>query len=223
YLVDAARTRLRLWDIAPRELDEIARSGKPREFIPVRAPTSGYVIEKNVVEGSSVMPGARLYRIAPIDRVWVEAELYESDFPLVSVGQAATVTLPYVPGETFDGTVSYVYPYLEADARTGRIRIELENPGLTLRPDMYANVTLAVEQAARLQVPASAVLNVGDRAFVFLEIGDGRFEPRSIRVGAQSGDAVEVIAGLDAGDRIVTSGTFLIASESRLRAAMEDW
>ncbi len=229
YLVRAARTRLRLWDIAPSELDAIARSGKSREYIPVRAPTSGFIIEKNVVEGSSVTAGAKLYRIAPIDRVWVEAELYESDFPLVSVGQAATITLPYVPGETFNGVVSYVYPYLEAETRTGRIRIELENPGLTLRPDMYANVTLAVERAARLLVPASAVLHAGDRAFVFLELADEqdaayrRFEPRAVRVGAQSGDTVEIIAGLDAGDRIVTSGTFLIASESRLRAAMEDW
>jgi Cu(I)/Ag(I) efflux system membrane fusion protein len=228
YLVRAARTRLRLWDIAPRELDAIARSDKAREFIPVRAPTSGYIIEKNVVEGSSVAAGAKLYRIAPIDRVWVEAEIYESDFPLVTAGQAASITLPYLPGETFEGAVSYVYPYLEAETRTGRIRIELENPGLTLRPDMYANVTLAVERPARLLVPASAVLHAGERAFVFVELldpagADRRFEPRAVQVGSHTGDNIEIVAGLSAGDPVVTSGTFLIASESRLRAAMEDW
>jgi len=143
--------------------------------------------------------------------------------PSPPVGQAATVTLPYVPGQTFDGSVSYVYPYLEPETRTGRIRIELDNPGLTLRPDMYANVTLSIERAERLLVPASAVLNAGDRAFVFVEMGEGRFEPRLIQVGAQFGDTVEVIAGLAVGERFVSSGTFLIASESRLRSAMENW
>jgi len=223
YLVRAARNRLRLWDIADAEIERVAREGEPIEYLPVRSPTSGYVIEKNVVEGSTAEPGERLFRIAPLDRVWLEAEIYESDLALVEIGQKALVTLPYLPGKSYEGRIEYVYPYLADATRTGLVRIELPNPELDLRPDMYANVELLAPRGTRLVVPVSAVLFAGERRFVFRDLGEGRFKPQPVNLGVRSGEEIEVLSGLSPGDRIVISGTFLIASESRLQTAIEGW
>jgi Cu(I)/Ag(I) efflux system membrane fusion protein len=222
-LVAAARNRLRLWDVADADLDRIAREGVALEHVPVRSPASGYLIEKNVVAGSAVAPGERLFRIAPLDRVWLEAQLYESELAFVREGQPVHVTLPYAPGRTWEGRVGYVYPMLAGETRTARVRIELANPDLALRPDMYANVELAAPRGPRLLVPESAVLYAGERRFVFLDLGDGRFRPQRVEVGVRDGGRVEILSGLEAGQRVVASGTFLIASESRLRAALEQW
>ena len=178
----------------------------------------------DLVAGSGRLePGTRLFRIAPLERVWLEAELYEAELALVHVGQSAKVTLPYLPGRVIDGTVSYVYPYLDGDTRTARIRVELPNPDRSLRPDMYADVDLRVDAGIRLTVPTSAVLFAGRRQFVFRDLGGGRFRPQQVELGIRGSEQVEVLSGLSAGDRVVTSGTFLIASESRLRSAMENW
>jgi Cu(I)/Ag(I) efflux system membrane fusion protein len=222
-LVVAARNRLRLWDVADADLERIAREGAPLQHVPVRSPASGYVIEKNVVAGSAVAPGERLFRIAPLDRVWLEAQIYESELALVREGQPVRVTLPYAPGRTWEGRVGYVYPTLAGETRTARVRIELANPDLELRPDMYANVELSAPRGTRTVVPESAVLYAGERRFVFLDLGDGRFRPQRVEVGMRSGGRVEILSGLEAGQRVVASGTFLIASESRLRAALEQW
>lgn len=223
YLVRAARNRLRLWDISERELEGLAESGQPVQHLPIRAPVSGYVVEKNLVEGSAFQPGERLYRIAPLSRVWIEAEIYEYELPLVRAGQPATVTLPYLPDSQLETTVAYVYPTLDPETRTARLRLEIPNPELELRPDMYANVRIHVDRGERLVVPQSAVLHAGERDFVFRSLGDGRFRPQAVKVGLRSGDDVEILSGIEPGDPIVVSGTFLIASESRLRAAMEQW
>ena len=223
YLVRAARNRLRLWDIAASDLEQIESAGEALQYLAIRAPVSGYVVEKNVSRGSAFEPGMRLYRIAPLSRVWVEADVYEFELSSVRSGQRATVTLPHLADRSFEATVAYVYPTLNPATRTVRVRLELPNPELELRPDMYANVHLHVERRDRLVVPQSAVLYTGERNFVFLALGGGHFRPQEIAVGMRSGEQVEVLSGLETGDRIVTSGTFLIASESRLRAAMEQW
>jgi Cu(I)/Ag(I) efflux system membrane fusion protein len=170
-----------------------------------------------------VEPGVRLYRIAALERIWVEAEVYESELPLVWVGQPASVTLPNLPGRRFEGSVGWVYPSLAGATRTARLRVELANPELALRPEMFANVELRAERGEGLLVPQSAVLHAGARSFAFVELGAGRFEPREVELGLRSGEEVEVVAGLAEGERVVASGTFLIASESRLRAALEQW
>jgi Cu(I)/Ag(I) efflux system membrane fusion protein len=223
YLVRAARNRLRLWDIADADLERLAQSGEPLEHLPIRSPVTGYVVEKNLVEGSAFSSGQRLYRIAPLAQVWVEAQVYESDLPLVHAGDRATVTLPYLPDRSFEAKVDYLYPMLDAQTRTARLRIVLPNADLALRPDMYANVRLRVERGERVVVPQSAVLYAGERSFVFRALGDGRFRPQLVSTGLRSGEEVEIVSGLAAGDPIVTSATFLIASESRLRAALEQW
>lgn len=223
YLADAARQRLRLWDLEEAEIDRIAERGRATKYLPIVSPVTGYLVEKAVVEGAAVQPGMRLYRIAALDRVWVEAEIYESELPLVSVGQAAEVTLPYLPGETFRGRVSFVYPYLEGRTRTGRVRIELANRGLKLKPDMYATVSLRADRGERPVVPEEAILYAGPRRLVFLDLGEGRLRPQEIQVGVKSGDLYEVLSGLKEGDRVVTSGNFLVAAESRLKSATGQW
>jgi Cu(I)/Ag(I) efflux system membrane fusion protein len=223
YLARAARNRLRLWDVADAEIERIARSREPMQHVPIRAPVSGYVVEKNLVEGSAFQAGERLYRIAPLSQVWVEAEVYEYELPLVREGQDATVTLPYASERSFEARIDYVYPTLDPRTRTARLRLAIPNADLALRPDMFANVQIHVERGERLVVPQSAVLYAGERSFVFRALGEGRFRPQEVRVGLRAGEDVEIAEGLEAGDAIVTSATFLIASESRLRAALEQW
>jgi Cu(I)/Ag(I) efflux system membrane fusion protein len=223
YLVEASRQRLRLWDLDDAQIERIAASGEPIQYLPIPSPVSGHVIEKHVVAGAAVQPGMALYRIAGLDRVWVEAEVYESELPLVAVGQKVEVTLPHPSSRRFEGRVAFVYPYLEGATRTGRVRIELPNRDGELKPDMYAEVVLHLDRGSRLMVPDSAVLYAGTRRVVFRDLGEGRLEPRDVVVGASSAGFVEVLEGLEEGDVVVTSGTFLVAAESRLGAAEELW
>ena len=222
-IVRAARQRLLLWSLDEREVDAIGERGTARETVTIRSPTSGYVIAKHVVEGDHVEAGQRLYEIAALDEVWVEAEVFEGDLPYVTKDQSVQVTLPYLPGRSFEGRVSYVYPYLDEGTRTGRVRVVLTNPELELRPGMYGTVSLEVELGERTQVPASAVVYTGPRRLVFLDLGEGRLRPQEVQVGAKNGAYYEVLGGLSPGDLVVTSGHFLVAAESRIKSALEYW
>jgi Cu(I)/Ag(I) efflux system membrane fusion protein len=223
YLVDAARQRLRLWDLQPGQIDELGRSGKIVEAIPILSTAAGVVVEKNIVTGAAVEPGMRLYRVAGIDTVWVEAEVYESELPLLQVGDEAQVSFPYFPGQPSAGTIAFIYPYLDPAARTGKVRVKLANPGLALKPDMFAKVTLTKDLGSRLAVPREAVLYTGDRRFVFVDLGDDRLGPRQVTLGQEAGEWIVVLSGLKAGERIITSGNFLVAAEARLKLSMEEW
>ncbi len=222
-LAAAAERRLRLWGVDAGEIQAIARRGAAQEYLPVRAPISGYVVEKEIVAGSAIMMGQRVYRIAPLDHVWVDAEVYEAELAQVRVGMPAEVTLPHVGVQSFAAKVAYVYPSLQPDRRTARVRVVLANPEGVLRPDMFATVLLRAALGPRLSVPESAVLRAGDRSFVFLDLGDGHLRPQRVETGIESDGRVEITAGLDEGQPVVVAGTFLVASESRLRAALESW
>jgi Cu(I)/Ag(I) efflux system membrane fusion protein len=222
-LVGAARKRLELWGLTSAQIDRIAQRGEPLENMPFLSPASGYILEKNVVEGAAVKAGERLFRIAPLAKVWVEAEVYEQDLPQVKPGQPVEITLPYLPGQQYTGRVGYIYPSLEGKTRTGRIRIELPNPGLELKPEMYADVRFVLKGGERLQVPASAVLYTGPRRLVFVDLGEGRLKPQEVKLGLKGEDTYEVVEGLKPGDVVVTSGNFLIAAESRIRSATDSW
>lgn len=219
----AARDRLRLLGMSDAQIDAVAKNGKPSESISIPSPASGFVIEKNVVEGAAVEPGMRLFRIAALDKVWVEADVYEADLARVRVGQAASVALDYLPERSYDAKVSYIYPYLNQEARTGRVRVELANTKLELRPGMYANVSISSDPAPRLQIPTSAVVYTGPRRLVFLDLGEGRFRPQEVRIGSEANGKYEVLSGLGAGDRVATSGVFLIAAEARISTAAKYW
>ena len=219
----AARKRLNLLGLSDVQIDAVAARGEPQESTAIPSPASGFVIEKNVVEGASVEAGMRLFRIAALDKVWVEADVYEADLAHVRVGQRAKVTLDYLPGRAYDAKVSYVYPYFETGARTGRVRIELVNRALELRPGMYASVELASDLGSRVQVPASAIVYTGPRRLVFVDLGEGRFRPQEVRVGTEADGMYEVLAGLKPGDQVATSGVFLIAAEARISTAAKYW
>jgi hypothetical protein len=165
----------------------------------------------------------RLYRLASLDKVWIEADVFEADFANVRMGQKASVTLDYLPGRTYEAKVSYVYPYLNPESRTGRVRLELVNKHLDLRPGMYASVQLESDLGTRVQVPASAVVYTGPRRLVFVDLGEGRFRPQEIKVGVESNGMYEVLSGLRAGDVVATSGVFLIAAEARISTAATYW
>jgi Cu(I)/Ag(I) efflux system membrane fusion protein len=222
-LAHAARKRLSLLGLSDAQISSIAAGGDVVDTIAITSPASGFVIEKTVVEGAAVQASSQLFRIAALDKVWVEADVYEEDLAQVRVGQPAHVTLDYLPGHAYDAKVAYVYPYLQAASRTGRVRIELANKALDLRPGMFANVELAADLGARVQVPTSAVMYTGPRRLVFVDLGDGRLKPSQLRVGTEANGMYEVLEGLHAGDMVVTSGTFLIAAEARISTAAKYW
>jgi Cu(I)/Ag(I) efflux system membrane fusion protein len=158
-----------------------------------------------------------------LSRVWIDADVYESDLPQMKIGHPARIELPYVPGQTFEGRVDYIYPTLAGATRTGRVRVVLKNPELALKPDMYASVELEVDLGERLAIEDSAVIYTGPRRLVFVDLGEGRLRPTEIEVGVHADGYVEVTRGLEPGDVVVTSGNFLIAAESRIRSATKYW
>jgi Cu(I)/Ag(I) efflux system membrane fusion protein len=219
----AARQRLHLLGLDDAQIEALAKEGVPSESISIVSPASGFVIEKNVVEGASIDAGMRLYRIAALTKVWIEAQIYEADLANVVAGQSATVTLDYLPGRTYDAKVAYVYPTIDAQTRTGEVRLELANKDLELRPGMYASVTLGADLGPRVQVPSAAVVYTGPRRLVFVDLGQGRFRPQEVFVGAASNGMYEVLSGLKPGDQVATSGVFLIAAEARISTASKYW
>ncbi len=222
-LAIAARRRLQLWDVADQDLAAIAREGRPRETLPVRSPAAGVVTEKSVVLGSPFTAGQSLYRIARTDPVWVLASLYEQDLPHVRVGSPVRLVPTETGGRERRGRVAFIAPDLAADTRTGTMRIEVANLDGALKPGMYLDVRLDVSLGRLLAIPESAVLPTGERRIVFVDLGDGRLAPREVMLGARAGEWYEVRSGLAAGERIVTSGNFLVAAESRLRSATGKW
>jgi membrane fusion protein, copper/silver efflux system len=219
----ASRQRLHLLGLEEAQIDTLAKQGTPSESVPIAAPASGFIIEKNVVEGASVDAGMRLFRIAALNKVWIEAQIYEADLADVHAGQAASVTLDYVPGRRYEAKVAYVYPYLDPQTRTAQVRLELANDALDLRPGMYASVTLGADLGPRVQVPSAAVVYTGPRRLVFVDLGQGRFRPEEVTVGASSNGMYEVLSGLKSGDQVATSGVFLIAAEARISTASRYW
>ena len=221
-LLESARRRLRYWDVPEEEIERIEQTRAPRKSIVLNAPASGIVVEKRVVEGARIMPGMDLYRIADLSRVWVEGEVFEKDLSLVRLGQAAAVTFEAYPGEVFSGAVSYVHPTVSVEARTGRIRVELANPDLRLKPGMYARLELAADESrSALTIPRSAVHFTGERALVFVRGGDGVLEHRQVTTGLVAGSDIEVLAGLAEGEVVVSSANFLIDAEANMGSSMD--
>jgi membrane fusion protein, copper/silver efflux system len=222
-LVEAARRRLALWNIEPAQIARIAERGRALTELPIHSPVTGHVIEKQIVQGSAAKAGQPLMRIADLSRVWIEAQVYGHDSRWIRAGMDADITVPELPDRVFASTLSFVYPYLQADTRTARLRFELPNAGGLLRPDMLATVHLRIDFGDRLVVPESAVIYSGEHRYVFVDLGDGRLQPRPITTDARTDEFIEVSSGLAPGETVVTSGNFLIAAESRLKAGMQQW
>jgi membrane fusion protein, copper/silver efflux system len=222
-LVDGALQRLRNWDIPASELAKLKNRGTVSRTLALVAPAGGVVLEKNVVSGQRFMPGDVLYRIADLSTVWVIADVYEQELPFVRLGQDAKVTFNALPGQTFAGKVTFIYPTLSADTRTAKIRIELPNRDDQLKPAFYGSVDIAAAAGKKemLAVPDSALLDTGTRKIVLIDRGEGRFEPREVKTGSRADGYVEVIDGVSQGDSVVVSANFLIDAESNLRAALQ--
>ncbi len=219
-LVESTRRRLLLFDLTPGQIDALETSGKATRTVAMYAPISGWVTERNVTQGQKIGPETTLLDIADLSRVWVIASIYEYELPFVKVGQPGVVTLAYLPGAAYRGRVTLIAPTLDPTTRTVPVRLEFANPGLELKPEMFAEVRIESDLGERLAVPDSAVLASGERNLVFVAEGEGGFAPREVRLGVRLPDSVEVLDGLKEGERIVTSGTFFIDSESRLQAAL---
>lgn len=219
-LLDAARQRLLLWDIPADELARLEVSGTPQRTLELRARNSGYVVAKNVYHGMRVMPQDTLFDIADLSKLWVLADVYEHDLPQVRVGMPGLIKVPSLGDRTLRGVVTYVAPTVEEKTRTVKVRLEVDNPGGLLKPDMYVDVALQAFGGPALVVPFAAVIDAGERRLVFLDLGEGRYEPREVRLGSRAEGGYEVLAGLDEGDRVVTAANFLIDSESSLEAAL---
>jgi membrane fusion protein, copper/silver efflux system len=219
----SARQKLRLFDISEDQIAQLEKSRQPQRTLRVDAPIDGIVVEKMAVRGQMVEAGMKLYRLADLGIVWVQSQIYEQDLALLQLGQEAEVSLSYLPDRKFRGRVTYIYPTVDEKTRTARVRMEFHNPGFFLKPGMFATVELRAElKSDALLVPDSAVLRSGEKNTVFVALDGGHFEPREVRLGPRAdNNAYEVISGLTEGERVVTSGQFMLDSESQLREAIQ--
>ena len=219
-LFESAKQRLEFWDVPRKHVQELEATGRISKTMMIHSPSRGIVMKKNVLAGDHIKPGDALFEIADISNVWVYADIYEYEIPLIAIDQQAELTLSYYPGETFRGKVSYIYPYLEQKTRTVKIRFEFPNPGWKLKPGMYTNVRLFSQIAERgLALPEEAVLDTGERQLVFVKKSEGVFEPRDVKLGVKAEGYYVVLEGVSAGEIVATSANFLIDSESRLGSA----
>lgn len=215
-LVDASRRRLELFDLSEEQVQQLARTGKAARDVMLYSPTNGFVLNRNAFPKQRVMPDTELYQIADLSRVWIMADVFESDAGHVRTGQSATVAPPY-GGRRFNARVAHILPTVNPETRTLSVRLEAPNPGMELKPDMYVDVDFRVSGTQRVTVPADALIHTGQRQVVYVDRGDGNFEPRNVEAGESIGDRVAILSGVAPGERVVTTGNFLIDSESRLR------
>ena len=219
-LVESARRRLRLWDISEEQIRVLEQTGQVRKSLTLYSPYGGIVLEKMAFRGMRVEPGMALYKLADLSVVWLIADIYEYELPLIRLGQQASINLSYLPGEAFTGKAVFIYPYLDAQTRTARVRFEFANPHGTLKPEMYAGVEIAIRLGDKVAVPEGAIIDTGIRKVAIVDKGAGYFEPREVKLGTKAGDYYEVLDGLKVGERVVTSANFLIDSESKLKEAI---
>jgi len=219
-LLQGARRRLLLWDITPKQLETLEQTGEIKKSMVLYSPADGFVLEKMAYKGMALMPGAALYKIGDLSSIWVIGDIYEYELPFVKIGDKAQITLAYFPGETFEGTATYIYPMLDPKTRTAKVRFDLPNPEFKLKPEMWANVELKIALGRKLVIPEDAVMDSGTMQMVFVDRGQGYFESRHIQVGSKVQGYYEVLSGLKEGEKVVTSANFLIDSESRLSGAM---
>ncbi len=219
-LLESARKRLLLWDITPKQVENLEKTGEIKKNLVLHSPVDGFVMEKMVFKGMGIMPGTSLYKIGDLSSIWVIADVYEYELPFVQIGQKALITLAYYPGQSFEGTATYIYPSVDPKTRTAKVRFDLPNSEFRLKPEMWANVELKIPLGRKLVVPEDAVMDTGEMQMAFVDRGQGYFEPRHIQVGSKVKGYYEVLSGLRDGEKVVTSANFLIDSESRLSGAM---
>lgn len=216
-IVDAARQRLKLWDITDEQIKTIEETGKPQRTLTIYSPVSGYVVQKEAVQGMRIMPGEKLFDIADLSTLWVISDIYEYELSHIKVGQTANISLSYLPEKVFSSTIDYVYPMLSGDTRTAKVRFTITNPSAQLKPQMFTNVEIKIDMGKRLAIPDDAVIDTGTRQIIYVDKGEGYFEAREVHIGLKADGMTEVLHGLEAGEKVAASGTFLIDSEAQLK------
>ena len=221
-LVRATRQKLLFWDISAEQINQVAKDGKPSRTLWITTPGAGFIVGDELHLGQYITPGEMVFKIADTSTVWVEAEIYEYELTYIDVDDDVEVTVSSYPAERFAGTVKYLYPYVNPTTRTIKVRIELDNPDYKLKADMYADVILKKELGEKITIPVEAVMDTGKRQIVFVDKGNGLFEPREVKLGGKTDIYYEVIDGVSEGEIVVTSGNFLIDSESKLKSATQN-
>lgn len=219
-IMEATKQRLRFWDISDEQIKKIEESGKPIRTVTLYSPVSGTVVQKMAIQGMKVMPGEKLFDIVDFSSVWVVADIYEYELPMIKVGLQASLHLSYLPGKEFSARIDYIYPTLSGDTRTAKIRFTLPNADYQLKPQMFTNVTLKINLGKRMAIPEEAFIDTGLRQIVYVDKGEGNFEPREIQIGLRGDRMVEVIKGLRAGEKVASSANFLIDSEAKLKGVL---
>jgi Cu(I)/Ag(I) efflux system membrane fusion protein len=220
-IVEGARQRLRLWDISDSQIDKIEKTGKPVRTLTIHSPVNGYVVQKMAIQGMRVMPGEKLFDIADLSTVWVLSDIFEYELPLIKTGQKAMISLSYFPGKEFPSTIEYVYPSITGQTRSAKVRFTIPNPGGKLKPQMYTNVEVKIDLGNKLLIPEDAMLDAGKRQVVYVDKGDGYFEPREVTPGMRTEGMIEIIKGLKPGERVAGSAAFLIDSEAKLKGIVK--
>ena len=216
-ITEAAKQRLRLWDINDAQIKKIEEAGKPIRTLTIYSPASGYVVQKTALQGMRVMSGEKLFDIADLSTVWIVSDIYEYEVHLMKTGQTAKISLSYFPGREFSSTIDYIYPSLAGETRTAKIRFTISNPGGQLKPQMFTNVEVKINLGSKLVIPESAVIDTGIRQIVYVDKGEGYFEPREVMLGVKAEGMAEVLKGIKAGEKVASSGNFLIDSEAQLK------
>ena len=222
-LIESAERRLRLWNITDEQVAKIEQTRHAEESLPILSKMDGIVQALPVTQGMTIAPGNPLVDVADLSVVWVWGEFYQDELPMLRIGQEITVTSSSYPGEEFKGKVTLVDPFIDDTKRTGRVRIDIQNPDLKLKPDMYVDLSLEMDMGKSLVVPVSAVMPTGKRNIVFVDKGNGKLEPRLLELGGKYGDVYAVTRGLKEGERVVASANFLIDAEAKVQGALKSW
>ncbi len=216
-IIEAAKQRLKLWDITDAQVKKIEETGKPVKTLTVYSPVNGYIVQKAALQGMRVMPGEKLFDVADLSTVWVVSDIYEYELPLIKTGQRANISLSSIPGKDFSSSIDYVYPTLAGETRTAKVRFTIANPGGQLKPQMFTTVEIKINIGNKLAIPEDAVIDTGTRQIVYVDKGEGYFEPREVMLGMRAEGLREVTMGLKAGEKVASSATFLIDSEAKLK------
>lgn len=219
-LLNSARRRLELWEIGDDEIKALQERGTASDELLFRSPITGHVVVKNAIEGKGFTAGASLYDVADLSHLWLDAWVFESDIPLMKEGLDANIIFPYLGNRTFSSPVTFIYPHVDPQTRRGRVRLELDNPGHRIRPDMWASVEIKIPLGEKLLIPASSVIDTGRRFIAFVDGEEGHLHPRELKIGDRTDEAYEVLEGVKEGENVVTRALFLVDSESQLKAAI---
>jgi Cu(I)/Ag(I) efflux system membrane fusion protein len=220
-LLEVARQKLQLWEIPSEQIQEIEESKKPIRILTIHSPISGYITQKSVVEGTRILPGEKIFDIADLSTLWVIADIYAHELPMIKKGQTAQICLSFFPGKKFTSKIDYIYPTLSGSTRTAKVRFILSNPDGLLKPQMFTDVEIKIDLGKRLAIPSDSVIDTGAKQVVYVDKGEGYFEPREVTLGMRADEMVEVIKGLNAGEKVASQGNFLIDSEAKLKGVSD--